>query len=202
VVLAAAACSSEDDSSGGSSYKLPERSETCKSWQKSECDWLVDTCNSPGLDRASCDAQFGGLFCKGDSTMQKCVDALGSAACGTTPDACTGVADSAPAVAYCKELVARICQRSAACGDDDPQCAPTLTSALNCSAAIGVKAAGPQCLQDVPSIPCENPSLPDSCKGVLLTDTATASLHTTLPTPARRLDVSPAIQHMVRLPAP
>lgn len=185
-----------------SSYKLPERSETCKGWQKSECDWLVDTCKSAGLDRASCDEQFGGLFCKEDSTMQKCVGALGSAACGATPDVCMGVVDTAPAVAYCKELVARICQRSAACGDDDPSCAPSLSSALNCSAAIGVKAAGAQCLQDVPSISCEDPSLPASCKGVLLTGAAPASLDTTIARPSIRLDVAPAIQRMDRLPSP
>jgi hypothetical protein len=176
------ACSSEDASDSGDLGPKPAnaaRSTTCEQWQDASCDFMADQCSS--ISRAECDDSFQALFCKSDDEVQACISVLGNASCPDTPDACTGVADVAPAKWYCNTFVDLLCTRGEACdlGAKETCVKEAATSALDCNAAVGAGPAIETCLSKLSSVACESLSggqLPAECQGVIKVLQSTATL--------------------------
>lgn len=163
-----AACFSGCSGTASSDAKTtPVRSPTCLQWQDAMCDYLADRCGQ--TTRADCDNLLKSMFCKDDATMKACTNAVAAAACGPTPEPCKNVADTAPAIAWCKNFVDAYCTRFDECkmGTKD-SCLATSGTAIDCSLAVGIGASADTCMATLPSTPCEQMNqTPAACQGVI-----------------------------------
>ena len=181
LVLASACASSGDDSPSLKSSKT--RSPTCLAWQKATCDFNVDRCGL--FERGACDDTFGSLYCRADGVVQPCFDALATAPCGATPDACYGVADTQPAIEVCRDFEAKYCDRAIQCkvASDPKACVASVDAKLACAGAIGISPSLDDCLAAIPQIECSTfgSVLPTPCKGLIKTSSSAKSLTTDHP---------------------
>ncbi|MBX3131305.1 MAG: hypothetical protein KF718_31585 [Polyangiaceae bacterium] len=167
LVLCGMACSS-GGSGGGGGGGSGARTDVCLAWQDAACDHFADQCAT--FSRAECDDFFQSLYCKSDSVMQACMDALPGASCTSLPVACENVADPQPAVNWCTDFIGRYCDRAAACGLASlAECVNAVQSSLNCSLAVGIGPSSGQCHSDLAAASCAQieSSLPSSCSGVI-----------------------------------
>ncbi|MGE0320781.1 MAG: hypothetical protein AB7K71_14075 [Polyangiaceae bacterium] len=102
--------------------------------------------------------------------MNQCIAALSSSACDDLPDACNGVADAAPAIAWCEQFITTYCSKFAGCDfATQAECRESVEDGLDCSLAIGVAPSGDQCLAVLEGQSCGEllDGLPPSCEGVV-----------------------------------
>lgn len=183
VVCLASACDSDD--SGGAPAGAGQRSPACLAFQDAYCDLAADKCGQ--IARAACDDTFQSFFCKSDAAATACTNAVNTASCsGGTPDACKGLADTDAARNACNSLFGVICREINKCsGEDVSTCQAQLDTQV-CSLAVGVSPSQTECAS-VASSGCANGkyALPAPCKGVVKTNSGTASL------PWNELDLRP-----------
>ncbi len=159
------ACSSSSSSSGATSHT---RSATCLQFQKSFCDWDADKCKAE--TRAVCDNGFQSLYCISDASAKACTDALATAGCGATPTACKSVADPAPAIDDCNQLISHYCSAAERCGKGSKSdCTAAVAPTLHCEATLGASPSIGVCFSALDALDCAaiGTGLPAACKGVV-----------------------------------
>ena len=176
VLLVLGACSSTSSPAGnggfnsqdGGSTNGTSRSSTCIAWQKAECDFIADRCKQ--MSRADCDDQFSAIFCTSDDgKLSACMQVLPTATCGTTPMACGGTLDAAPAIAACNAYLERVCAHDVKCmAATKDECLTAAKQQIDCSRAVGAKPALDACFTKLDALACGTTALPDECKGAIL----------------------------------
>jgi hypothetical protein len=167
VIVALACFSGCSGSSKSDDGAKSTRSPTCLKWQDAVCDYLADQCHA--LTRADCDDLYQATYCKDDATMQKCMNAIGTASCPDTPAECTGVVDTEPAIAWCQDFLDAYCAAAETCKlSSKSECLSASAGKLNCANAVGIGPTADQCMTDLGATPCNQlTALPASCKGVI-----------------------------------
>jgi hypothetical protein len=159
-----------DDSAQDEAAHRGRGSVACQDWQDAVCDLASDRCGA--IDRATCDAQYQGVVCRSDELASQCSNALNEASCTSAPLGCdvTDLADRAPAVAACNELLDAICARQARCGLDQPlqECLAEQRAQLgfDCQDALAVDLRYEQCLSMLEPDGCA-PVMGATCAGVI-----------------------------------
>ena len=171
-ILGLGACASDRDAAPGDSPRgeaTKTRSEACLAWQNARCVYKVDKCHLG--NRQYCDSIYTTLFCRSDSAVSACTEALKTASCDKLPDVCIGVTGPEPAIAYCNEFVDAVCSKGEECGKRaKSDCVAEAAEKLHCSKAIGAKPSIEQCITEVRGATCDQISaMPESCKHVLKT---------------------------------
>ena len=155
---------------GGGDDEPPGRgTAACRDYQDAVCDFGADRCHA--IDRSTCDEQLRGIECRSDEKASACANTLNHAVCGQPVNECdfTQVADPAPAIAHCKEIVSAICDHLMTCGsfNDRDACVTAVTAAgLDCDRALAVSESYEQCLKEARTFACTE-TTPSSCKGVI-----------------------------------
>lgn len=102
------------------------------------------------MSRADCDDQFSAIFCTGDDgKLSACMQALPTATCGTTPMACGGTLDAAPAIAACNAYLERVCAHDVKCmAATKDECLTAAKQQIDCSRAVGARAGARRVLHE------------------------------------------------------
>ena len=79
------------------------------------------------------------------------------------------MADPAPAIQACNQLISTLCTKWSTCPGGVPvdQCVATESSTVNCSAAIGYTLGYEKCMADIQANDCNTASFPATCDGVV-----------------------------------
>jgi len=163
------ACSSDD----GHGYTRPvgRGSAACQAWQKAFCDFAAVEC---GLTtEASCVDTYYAVSCNSDANAQNCATQLDNSTCNMgMPAGCnlTDLADPAPAVTACNNMLTAYCAKGASCGKTTADaCLALMQSQLDCTKAIGYTANYESCMSGIANLACTASASPATCDGVIRT---------------------------------
>lgn len=170
LTCATVACSSNDNHA----YVRPtgRGSTACQDWQRAFCDLAAVECAS--TTEAKCVDTYYSITCNSDEKAQACATALDNATCATgLPAGCNipDLADPAPAIKACNDLLDTLCNKENECGAATVDaCKTKLSADLNCATAIGYTPGYDTCMTELPKLSCSAADLPASCTDVIKTN--------------------------------